>query len=86
MKEGLDKKLLKKIVKVIESEETERLHESETVAYVPVKIRMSSDGKHIGIIQSSTSEIINMYNRIIDEEIMEELRKERYKQNRNGGN
>lgn len=79
MKKGLDKKLLKKIVKVIESEETERLHEGETVAYVPVKIGMSSDGKHIGMIQNSISEIINMYNRIVDEEIMEELRKERNK-------
>lgn len=79
MKEGLDKKLLKKIVKVIESEETEKLHEGETVAYIPVTIRMSSDGKHIGMIQNSISEIINMYNRIIDEEIIEELRKERNK-------
>ena len=86
MKEGLDKKLLKKIVKVIESEETERLHEDETVAYVPVKIRMSSDGKHIGMIQNSISEIMNMYNRIVDEKTIEEIRKERYKQNRNGGN
>ena len=79
MKEGLDKKLLKKIVKVIESEEAERLHEGETVAYIPVKIRMSSDGKHIGMIQNSISEIINMYNRIVDEEIVEEIRKERNK-------
>lgn len=76
MKEGLDKKLLKKIVKVIESEETERLHEGETVAYVPVKIRMSSDGKHIGMIQNSISEIMNMYNRIVDEKTIEEIMKE----------
>lgn len=76
---GLDKKLLKKIVKVIESEETEKLHEGEVVAYIPVTIRMSSDGKHIGMVQSRTSEIMSMYNRIIDEEIMEELRKERNK-------
>lgn len=86
MKEGLDKKLLKKIVKVIESEETEGLHEDEAVVYLPVTIRMSSDGRHIGMTKSSISEIIRMYNRIIDEEIMEELRKERYEQNRNGGN
>lgn len=86
MKEGLDKKLLKKIVKVIESEEAEKLHESETVVYLPVTIRMSSDGKHIGMMQNSISEIMNMYNRIIDEEIIEELRKETNKQIRNGGN
>lgn len=79
MKEGLDKKLLKKIVKVIESEETEKLHEGETVAYIPVTIRMSSDGKHIGIVQNCTSEIMSMYNRIIDEEIIKEIRKERNK-------
>lgn len=77
--EGLNKKLLKKIVKVIESEEAERLHEGETVAYIPVVIGMSSDGRHIGMIKNSISEIINMYNRIIDEEIIEELRKERNK-------
>lgn len=76
MKEGLDKKLLKKIVKVIESEETEKLHEGETVAYIPVTIRMSSDGKHIGMVQNCTSEIINMYNRIIDEKTIEEIMKE----------
>lgn len=76
MKEGLDKKLLKKIVKVIESEETERLHEGETVVYLPVKIRMSSDGKHIGMIQNSISEIMNMYNRIVDEKTIEEIMKE----------
>lgn len=75
---GLNKKLLKKIVKVIESEETERLHEGETVAYLPVTIGMSNDGKHIGMIKNSTSEIIRMYNRIVDEEIIEEIRKERY--------
>lgn len=78
MKEGLDKKLLKKIVKVIESEETERLHEGETVVYLPVTIRMSDD-RHIGMVQNCTSEIINMYNRIIDEEIIKEIRKERNK-------
>ena len=76
MKEGLDKKLFKKIVKVIESEETERLHEGETVAYVPVTIRMSGDGKHIGMIQNSISEIMNMYNRIVDEKTIEEIMKE----------
>lgn len=75
---GLDKKLLKKIIKAVESEETERLHEGETIAYIPVTVRMSSDDRHIGMIGSSTSEIINMYNRIVDEEIIEELRKERY--------
>ena len=79
MKEGLDKKLLKKIVKVIESEETERLHEGETVVYLPVTIRMNGDGKHIGMIKNSTSEIMNMYNRIIEEEIIEEIRRERNK-------
>lgn len=83
MKEGLDKKLLKKIVKVIESEETERLHEGETVEYIPVVIGISSDGRHIGMIKNSISEIINMYNRIVDEEtieeIMKEIRKERNK-------
>lgn len=79
MKEGLDKKLLKKIVKVIESEEVEDLYEDEVVAYMPVVIRMSSDGKHIGMTKNSISEIMSMYNRIIDEEIMEEFRKERNK-------
>lgn len=73
---GLDKKLLKKIVKVIESEEAEKLHEGETVVYLPVTIRMSSDGKHIGMIQDSTSEIIRMYNRIVDEKTIEEIMKE----------
>ena len=73
---GLDKKLLKKIVKVIESEETERLHEGETVVYLPVTIRMGSDGKHIGMIQNSISEIMNMYNRIVDEKTIEEIMKE----------
>lgn len=76
---GLNEKLLKRIVKVIESEEVERLHEGEIVAYIPVTIRMSGDGRHIGMVQSCTSEIINMYNRIIDEEIIEEIRKERNK-------
>ena len=75
---GLDKKLFKRITKFVESEEAERLHEGETVAYIPVVIGMSNDGRHIGMIKNSTSEIIRMYNRIIDEEIIEELRKERY--------
>lgn len=74
---GLNKKLLKKVIKAIEGNETEKLHEGETVVYVPVTIRMSSDGKHIGMIGSYTSEIINMYNRIVDEEIIEEIRRER---------
>lgn len=76
---GLNKKLLKRVVKFIESKENENLHEGEVVAYIPVKIGMSNDGKHIGMITSSASEIINMYNRIIDEEIIEEIRKERNK-------
>lgn len=76
---GLNKKLLKRVVKFIESEENENLHEGETVVYVPVKIGMSNDDKHIGMIESCTNEIIRMYNRIIDEEIIEEIRKERNK-------
>lgn len=84
--EGLNKKLLKRITKFVESEEAERLHEGETVAYIPVVIGMSDDDRHIGMIKNSASEIIRMYNRIIDEEIIEEIRKERYEQNRNGGN
>lgn len=76
--EGLNKKLLKRITKFVESEEAERLHEGETVAYIPVVIGMSDD-RHIGMIKNSTSEIIRMYNRIVDEEIIEELRKERNK-------
>lgn len=75
---GLDKKLFKKIIEVVKSEETERLHEGEVVVCIPVTVRMSSDGRHIGMIGSSTSEIINMYNRIVDEEIIKEIRKERY--------
>lgn len=77
--EGLNKKLLKKVIKAVESNETERLHEGEVIAYIPVKIGMSNDDKHIGMIESCTSEIIRMYNRIVDEEIIEELRKERNK-------
>ena len=76
---GLNKKLFKRIAKFVESEETEKLHEGETIAYIPVTVRMSSDGRHIGMIGSCTSEVINMYNRIIDEEIIEEIRKERNK-------
>lgn len=76
---GLNKKLFKRVAKFIESKETENLHEGEVVAYIPVKIGMSNDGKHIGMIMSSTSEIINMYNRIIEEEIIEEIRRERNK-------
>ena len=77
--EGLNEKLLKRIVKVIESEEVEDLYEDEAVVYLPVVIRMSSDGRHIGMIKNSMSEIISMYNRIIDEEIRKEIRKERNK-------
>ena len=77
--EGLNEKLLKRIVKVIESEEVEDLYEDEAVVYLPVVIRMSSDGKHIGMTKNSISEIISMYNRIIDEEIRKEIRKERNK-------
>ena len=84
--EGLNEKLLKRIVKVIESEEVEDLYEDEAVVYLPVVIRMSSDGRHIGMTKNSISEIMSMYNRIIDEEIRKEIRKERNKQNRNGGN
>ena len=77
--EGLNEKLLKRIVKVIESEEVEDLYEDEAVVYLPVTIRMSSDGRHIGMTKNSISEIMSMYNRIIDEEIIKEIRKERNK-------
>lgn len=77
--EGLNEKLLKRIVKVIESEEVEDLYEDEAVVYLPVVIRMSSDGRHIGMTKNSISEIMSMYNRIIDEEIRKEIRKERNK-------
>ena len=76
---GLNKKLFKRVAKFIESEETENLHEGETVVYIPVTVGMSNDDKHIGIIKSSTREIIRMYNRIIDEEIIEEIRRGRNK-------
>ena len=49
---GLNKKLFKRITKFIESEENEKLHEGEVVAYIPVTVRMSSDGKHIGMVGS----------------------------------
>lgn len=64
---SLDKELLSNIIQEVKDEI--KLRENEEIIMMPVKVKISRDGEHIGMATSYKSEIMTKYNRAIERSV-----------------